>query len=279
MTENDIVLERLAVEKKRVELDLRKMELEVEKSARESAREGREVEKELRESRFLFRNSAALIAASISILSFMLAFMGAFQAKMESERTEIERNRRWFSDAASFITDNKAILFSKDSVEKDKIMSIMQVIYPPEIVKTITEKFKAASDDPRVKNFWEGQFFDIEIKNETTKSSAAVTIPTSGDFRTILNSDNRRTASDLIAKKYASNQDGIMQQIVETVVPETEKSSYRVNLYVLVILSKIVGGWQATPSQASLVEKLYESAYMGDPTYKKLAERARNNKK
>ena len=65
-----------------------------------------------------------------------------------------------------------------------------------------------------------------------------------------------------------------MALLVKTIVPPGEAATYRVNLYILVTLARIQGGWTGTEAERAAVGAIANSSERSDPTYKKWADQA-----
>jgi hypothetical protein len=71
--------------------------------------------------------------------------------------SQIEQNRRWNLDIASFVSENSITIFSKDVTERERIRNVLLVTFPPGITKALFEKIEIAVPDEEKKTWKEGR--------------------------------------------------------------------------------------------------------------------------
>ena len=95
-------------------------------------------------------------------------------AKISLERVTIEKERLYKLELARFISENRKIIFSDDTIEQKQIMNVMAVTFPPEIIKATFSNI-AKTKDISSKSVWQ-EGVDIADKIIQVEKYADVTI-------------------------------------------------------------------------------------------------------
>ena len=95
------------------------------------------------------------------------------------------------------------------------------------------------------------------------------------------NGADRLRASDRLVDLYRqadqSVRDEMVSALIEGLLPEDDKRSYRVNIYIALTLSRLSPAWRASPSQLRAVEHLKQTRNHKDPTFKRRVDEALDN--
>ena len=84
-----------------------------------------------------------------------------------------------------------------------------------------------------------------------------------------LTSAERLLVSNRLIEMYKQNKTEVLNALINAILPESDKNSYRSNLYIAFTLGRIPGGWEGTDDQARAIEQLKGHRNYRDPTFKK----------
>lgn len=121
------------------------------------------------ESRFFNKNSGIFISSIVSIALIVVSFTQfkiaetnkqnelsllslQFSQQLELEKTKTERE--WKIDILGYVTIHSEKIFNGTQTEKEKIMNIILVTFPPEITENLFSKVEATTVDSS-KKIWE----------------------------------------------------------------------------------------------------------------------------
>ena len=280
--------QKLALDRQRLALELQRLRLERRKTAIEVCRARRE-------HRFVLRNSAALIAGSISLLSLVITGYGLvnnyraqqrdIQLSAEREqRASDESARKWRIDATNFIATHKDAILSPEIGDQLQLRSIMLLSFPREIVDTLFARLKAQAADASSARVWEEgrRLIDQQNLGEAAvpdidagaPQQVPAAAPNARDLALQLNGPSRRAVSNALVARYAHDRAATIALLADTLQPDQETTSYRVNLYVLFTLARIGGGWVGTKDQRAKIEAQAAGPHAVDPTFRRWAAQA-----
>lgn len=110
----------------------------------------------LAESRFVKRHAGALLTSIVSLIAVVVSGAQIWVASIdhrkqveheiaESRRADEDRRHRWMLDAASFVMNNRAAIYSADSVERNRIRDMMIATFPPEITRPLFRRLELSA--------------------------------------------------------------------------------------------------------------------------------------
>jgi hypothetical protein len=222
------------------------------------------------------------------------------QKSAELEAAEIERERRWGLDAATFIFEHRLLIFSANESDRNQIKDIMLATFPLEITDALFRKLEVSVSDEQkavwrtgqdaIDNLYVTSMFDepvIEAKiNSDLKINSIESIspvpgtlpePNQDDIIEGFKSADRRTLSRNLAKTYSSYPTEVVDQLINSILPDDDRWSYRVNLYVVSTLERITPCWESTILQRKKLISLRDSPNYQDETFKNRLEGAVKN--
>ncbi len=274
------------------ELNQAKLELE---------RERFEFEKEtaVGERRFLFRNSATVITAAISLAALAVSISQVWVEHIRRQREievtqvqndkelkleELREDRKWKYDALQFVSSNKDAVFGGNDSERKRIRDVMTVTFPVEILDKLFSDLEERGKSPEEKATWsEGQ------KEVDRKVVASTDITSRTDLPSnILNKDylvkqltssERRDVSNSLIEMYKQNKKAVVDALINAILPESDKNSYRNNLYIVYTLGRIPDGWEGSDNQAEQIAELRRTRNYSDPTFKQWVDKTLQSQK
>ena len=89
--------------------------------------------------------------------------------------------------------------------------------------------------------------------------------------------NERLIASNRLIELYDKNQKKVIEALIEGILPEDNKWSYRVNLYIVLTLSQIKPKWIGTNEQKEIIVALKNTRNYKDSTFKKRVDEAIKN--
>jgi hypothetical protein len=159
MTEQEIEIERLKVERDRLEFD------------KEKARQ---------DQKFWVRNFATVLTTVLSLAAVLVTLGQVWIAKISKDR-EIEiaasqkdkelsltqaqkekeltllaaqQEREWNLSAAKFISEHSNVIFGKDKEQREQIAKVMIVTFPPSITDVLFQKLENSTDAAQGQSTW-----------------------------------------------------------------------------------------------------------------------------
>jgi hypothetical protein len=253
----------------------------------------------VRERRFFHRNSATVVTAAISLAALAVSISQVWVAHIGKQRElevtqlqksqelkleELREDRKWKYDTLQFVSSNKDAVFAGNDSERKRIRDVMTVTFPIEILDKLFSDLEERGKSPEEKATWsEGQ------KEVDRKVIAASDIPSRTDLPSnILNKDElvkqltsseRRDVSNSLIELYKQNKKAVVDALINAILPESNKSSYRNNLYLVYTLGRIPDGWEGTDKQAEQIAGLTRTSNYVDPTFKQWVDKTLQNQK
>ena len=94
-------------------------------------------------------------------------------------------------------------------------------------------------------------------------------LPTVDSLRSYFTGADRRRASKSLVELYHADEAGVVDLLLASIVPESHKSHYRINIYIALTLGQIPPNWEGTSRQLEIIKKLLETKdYKRDVTFK-----------
>ena len=274
--------QRLEIEPQRLELDKKRLE-EIEKKRVEI------------ESRFFHKHLGIIATFIVSIatatISYTQIYVADIRKSQELEISQKEQERRWKIDVAKFVFDNKSLIFSQNKVEREQIRDVMIATFPLEITDKLFLKLEATATQEQKTDWKIGQNVidsiidtqnSIGIVQQDLKSD--VTLPSEISENNIkkliddFKGENRKKISKQLADLYSKTKNNIIiEGLINSILPEDDDWSYRVNLYIVVTLELIDPYWKGTPEQFEKINNLKQTRNYNDKTFKKRVDGAISN--
>lgn len=285
------------IEEKRLELEHKRLILEEEKNRRDTL--------------FFNKHFGVIITAAVSLATVAVSGTQvwvahinknkeleatAVQKQRELDVADLTEKRRWRLDVAEFILEQKLSIFSKDPVEATNIRNVMLATFPLEITEKVFLKIEASSPEDQQSIWIEGQnavdrasLATDEFRERKDTSEKLQTRLSQDEAKTItpefiakfvedFKGPKRRALSDEIAAMYESNPKSVVKGLVDGILPNDDRWSYRVNIYIARTLESIKPSWEGSEDQIKSIRKLRDSSnYQNDKTFKARVEGALSN--
>jgi len=263
-------------------------------------RERFEFDKEIaaRERRFFYRNAATVITAAISLAALAVTISQVWVAYIGKQR-EIEvaqlqkdkelnleglrEDRKWKYDTLQFISSNKDAVFGGNDAERKRIRDVMTVTFPIEILDKLFSDLEERGKSPEEKATWsEGQkAVDRKVVASSDISSNTDLPPNilkKDELVKQLTSSERRDVSNSLIEKYKQNKKPVVDALINAILPDSDKNSYRNNLYIVYTLGRVPGGWEGSDTQAGQITELTHTRNYSDQTFKQWVDKALQNR-
>lgn len=159
--EQEIEAKRLDLEAKRYALDERKLNLE---------------------QRFIHKHLALVITSLISLSALLVSLAQVWVANIskdkelevtslqEIKRREMEELRQlqdWNIKLAAFISENRAMVFSDQEVERQRMRELIQATFPPTTANNVFNRLANISVNPEAKKTWkEGEALNSDRRSQ-----------------------------------------------------------------------------------------------------------------
>jgi hypothetical protein len=273
------------------ELNEAKLELE---------RERFESEKKIaaQESRFFYRNFATVISAAISIAALSVSISQVWVAKIEKQReidqakakaeSELELarerdDRKWNYDALQFVSSNKDAIFGGDELQQKRIRDVMVVTFPVAVTDILFPGFKERAKTETEKKIWDDGEKSADSININSSSAPQVDLPANilnkDELVKQLTSAERLSVSNRLIELYSQNKNGVVDALINAILPQADRNSYRNNLYIAVTLARIPGKWEGSAAQLEAIVALKKTGNYHDATFQQWVNKAESNHK
>jgi len=133
----------------------------------------------------------------------------------------------------------------------------------------------------------ESEVAKLQILKESTESlRVRVGEPTreqltaQPELRALVNKfigSERKIASSMLIELYRKNPRSVVNALINGILTQSEKGSYRVNLYIAYTLGNIPSGWQGSQEQKEKIKRLMSTRNHDDPTFKRRIKKALTN--
>lgn len=203
----------------------------------------------------------ALIAATVALAGVVVGAM------LNIQQTDFAKNtadRQRTLEIARIKRDIVAAVNDYDLPTAKLLMAhVLGPIDDAERFRRFSQEFldlvatKAASSDPRAKA--------LEQQPEPDDPSATKDPKV---LISLFEGPERLLASNALVELYSARPADVVSALVSAILPEADRRSYRVNLYIAYTLSRVPGGWMGTADQLGAVQALVNSRSYSDPTFK-----------
>lgn len=122
----------------------------------------------------------------------------------------------------------------------------------------------------------ENEDFNFDIVSSSGQDSS----PLSGQIVELvqkLKGDDKLIASNRLVELYKESKEKVVPVLVDHILPEGDKWSYRVNLYIAFTLGRLRPFWEGTKEQVEKIQSLAQTRNYRDATFKKRADKAISN--
>jgi hypothetical protein len=277
MTEDELNEAKLALERERFEF---------------------EKEKASRESRFFYKNFATVISAAISIAALSVSISQVWVAKIERQR-ELDQakfraaseeqlardrdDRKWNYDSLQFVSTNKDLIFGENESQRNRIRKVMVVTFPIAILDQLFDDLEEQAKTESEKKTWAEGRKDVETRNLNSPNAPQVNVPANilnkDELVKQLTSSERLSVSNRLIELYGQNKSGVVSALINAILPQSDKNSYRNNLYIAVTLARISGGWEGSDTQLAAINALKKTENYNDATFQQWINKAAANHK
>lgn len=273
------------------------MELEERRLAFEEERLLLENEKSREQNKFFSKHFGAIITAAVTLATVSVSgaqvwvayinknkelSVTELQKKQELDSTNEERIRRWKLDVAEFIFEKRKLIFSDEANESKQIRNVMLATFPLDVTERIFLKIEAGASDEQKEIWAEGQKAidraslagegsspiddgsgDLETVSEGTVITSDVLNKMVEDFA----GQGRRNLSINLANMYKKKPREVIEALTQGILPDDDRWSYRVNIYIARTLERIKPSWTGTTAQLAKIQDLKNSLNYRDETF------------
>jgi hypothetical protein len=205
----------------------------------------------------------------------------------QQETFSQEKERNWKLDLAKFFMENESRIFSEDEAKRSKMRDIMIITFPSEFTSVVFAKLAKLENEsrpgkeasPAVQAKIETWTQGTEKLDEVLTAEVTSIVANAGDLIEKFKGDERRIFSNKLAEQYQTSQEDVLSILMNSILPESDYWSYRVNIYVTRTLAKISNGWKGTKDQLEAVEQLRQTRNYKDATFIKNVDAAISNYK
>ncbi|HEX2546603.1 MAG TPA: hypothetical protein VHL79_17100 [Ramlibacter sp.] len=280
------------------ELDLARFALEQRQFRFERAKAKREQD-------FLFRNSAVLISGALSLATLAVSVAAVLNTRQDTQqqhdfqveetkrkataeaeatrRAENEANRKGSFELLQYVTTHYDVIYSSESDKQVRIRNAMQLAFPgPALERAFAQLAQTAptTDGPNVWQQEQRREDDKFIKGPPPRPQVGgpgrpAPMTQQGVLAALTEKDRRWEAERLA--ELAKTDEGTVELLVSSLLPQTDPRSYRFNLYAAYTLARVEGGWKGSGTQLGKVQALKESGNYKDPTFQATVDKALKN--
>jgi hypothetical protein len=214
----------------------------------------------------------AVVAGSTLISALVSAAVGFF---VVDKKSQYEIDKDFVALVSNIYREHKEDReLNTVSMLQEVLLPIYEndVRYKPIIVQLISNFSKGLTDSERTKlpNSITGPIA-IKALNDANLLASGRSID---EVRQNFYGDLRRQFSDEIVQKINSGSQGDVDLIIDALLSDTDKRSYRVNLYIAFTLGR-VRAWTATDVRRQRIADLEKSLNNNDPTFRDAVSKAR----
>lgn len=251
-----------------------------------------------REHAFLFRHSTVLITAALSLASIVVSLTAALNtyqvsaqhARMQQEETRrkadmekqatvraiAETERRASFELLQYVTQYYELISSGKSEKQMLIRNSMQSAFSEAALRRTFAHLAEAAPTLDAPNVWqEAQRARdvIDLGRSSPPGSAQAgsmpaTMPDKDQVFDDLTGPQRRNKAEVLARLVAIRGEEMSRLLTESLLPQSDRWSYRYNLYVAHALARVNGKWPGSRDQLGAVTSLRSSGNYADPTFK-----------
>lgn len=258
------------------------------------------------EQRFLFRHSAVLISGALSLATIILSVASVIngmqatkqnqhlqveetqrKAKAEEEATKraaAETERKASFDLLQYITANYELIFSQTTAKQIRIRSVMEPAFPKAALESTFAQLAVTAPTRDGPNVWQEDLRKADVAGVAGASpkpavgAGPAAVPATRDeLIKALTGPQRRLEADRLAHLPAEELASTVALLTSTLLPQTDRWSYRFNLYAAFALAKAPRGWSGSRAQLAAVSALAQSGNYADDTFKNWVDAAIKN--
>lgn len=213
----------------------------------------------------------ALIAASVALVGVVVGAMLNLR-QLDSARTQADRQRA--IEVARIKRDIVEAVNNYDLPTAQLLLThVLKPIDDQQTFERFSSEFlglvaaRAPGTDPRARS----------LEADTQTSSASVESDDPSDLVRLFEGPERLLASNRLVTLHRNKPEETIRALVGGILPESDRRSYRVNLYVAYTLGRLRPNWTGTEGQVEAIRALAKSASYGDPTFKARVDEALRN--
>lgn len=249
-----------------------------------------------REHRFLFRNAAVLITSGISLATVAVSVASVLntrqatrqsndaqleetkrKAKSEEEATKralAETDRKSSLELLQYITINYDLIYSNKTEKQVRIRNAMELAFPRPALERAFERLAEKAPTTDGPNVWQEELRQADkevIKGPLNRPVGGGSSPiatTQEELLAALTGPYRRLEAERLANLEGEDAVSAINMLVSSLLPQTDRWSYRFNLYAAYTLAKFPAGWPGSSTQLAAVQEIKKSGNYRDPTFK-----------
>lgn len=259
-----------------------------------------------REHSFLFRNSAVLISGALSLATIAVSVTSAInstqatkqnydlqlqetlrKAKAEEEATKrasAETDRKASFDLLQYITENYDLVFSQKSEKQIRVRNAMEPAFPKAALERAFAQLAETAPTKDGPNVWQEEQRKSDVSGvvgdppKPPVGGGSPPLPSTRDeLIKALTGPQRRLEADRLAKLPPGQVEPAISLLISTLLSQTDRWSYRFNLYAAFTLAKVPGGWQGSKEELASVTALTKSGNYTDSTFRTWVDAAIKN--
>ena len=261
-----------------------------------------------REQHYLFRNSAVLITASVSLATVAVSIATVLntrqatiqnldfqveetkrKSRFEEEATKragVEIDRKASLEMLQYITTNYDLIYSGKSEKQIRIRNAMQLAFPRAALERAFEQLAKTAPTTDAPSVWqeEQRTADQATLTEPLRrpigGGTAPPLPTTKEeLIAALTGKDRRLYAERLSNLEGQAVSGAVELLTGSLLSQSDRWSYRFNLYVAYTLAKFPGGWIGSPAQLASIDALKRTGNYRDATFKQWVDAATRNHK
>lgn len=212
-------------------------------------------------------SSLVALITTITVLTYSFLSESRRQA-LEAQKSSVETTRLTI-EIFKFTNDSDT---QTAQVLLDPLLKRVAVESDFTMIKTAFDQLaerKVLSNDAKSKQAFAGY-------QPSALISGSSEIP---DLISKLNGPDRLSASKRLVELYAQNKEGVVNSLINALLPPNDQRSYRVNLYVALTLGRIEPDWEGSEGQLKRVRELKDTPNYQDSTFQGRVDEAISNYK
>lgn len=249
------------------------------------------------EQRFLFRHSAVLISGAISLATIAISIASIVSSTQlternydnqhaetvrkanaeaeETKRVAAETERKASLDLLQYITANYDLIFSQATDKQIRIRNSMISAFPKVALERVFAHFAETAPTKDGPNVWQEDQRKDDVAGVlgdppmTRVESGLHQRPTTREeLIKALTGPQRRLEAERLAGLPKEQAAATNALLISSLLPQTDRWSYRFNLYAAFTLAKVSGKWTGTRDQYNSVVALKNSGNYEDSTFR-----------
>jgi hypothetical protein len=278
-----------------VDLEERRLVLEEQKLLLEK-------EKSHEQNKFFNKNFGAIITAAVTMATVVVSGAQVWvahinknkeleltniQESQELKSADLERHRRWGLDVAKFVFENRALIYSGNRDEQEQIRNVMVATFPSEVTEKVFLGIETTASIDQKQVWADGQkaidmaYLPVDESTallQTVSTGEKITSESIAHLVEGFVGPERRDLSNQISDLYKKNPEAVIDGLLQGILPDSDRWSYRVNIYIARTLERIKPSWTGSDNQIKTVEELKNtSSYKNDEAFKARVDGAVSN--